>query len=65
MKSQRVLVLMHPDLMPPDSLKGQSDEDINVWKTEYDVVSTLRGAGHEVMPLGVERPAAQRSPSHQ
>jgi hypothetical protein len=40
--------------MPPDSLKGQSDKDINVWKTEYDVVSTLRAAGHEVMPLGVQ-----------
>ena len=50
----RVLVLLHPDLMPPDSLKGQTDKDINVWKTEYDVVSTLRAAGHEVMPLGVQ-----------
>ena len=39
-KKLRVLVLRHPDLMPPDSLKGQSDKDINVWKTEYDVVST-------------------------
>jgi D-alanine-D-alanine ligase len=54
MRSLRVLVLMHPDLMPPDSLKGQSEEDINVWKTEYDVVSTLRGSGHEVRPLGVK-----------
>ncbi|MBA4097370.1 MAG: D-alanine--D-alanine ligase [Rhodospirillum sp.] len=53
-KKLRVLVLLHPDLMPPDSLKGQSDKDINVWKTEYDVVSTLRAAGHEVMPLGVQ-----------
>jgi D-alanine-D-alanine ligase len=54
MKRLRVLVLMHPDLIPPDSLKGHSEQEINEWKTEYDVVSTLRAAGHEVRPLGVE-----------
>lgn len=54
MKRLRVLVLLHPDLMPPDSLEGRSEQEINEWKTEYDVVSTLRAAGHEVRPLGVE-----------
>ena len=54
MKRLRVLVLLHPDLVPPDSLKGFSEHDINQWKTEYDVVSTLRAAGHEVRPLGVQ-----------
>src|SRR5438046_10130361 len=54
MKSLRVLVLVHPDLVPPGSLKGHSEQEINNWKTEYDVVSTLRSAGHEVRPLGVE-----------
>ena len=54
MKSLRVLVLLHPDLVPPDSLKGRSEQEINEWKTEYDVVSTLRGLGHDVKPLGVE-----------
>jgi D-alanine-D-alanine ligase len=54
MKRLRVLVLLHPDLVPPDSLKGHSEQDINQWKTEYDVVSTLRAAGHEVKPLGVQ-----------
>jgi D-alanine-D-alanine ligase len=54
MKRLRVLVLMHPDLIPPDSLEGHSEQEINEWKTEYDVVSTLRAAGHEVRPLGVE-----------
>jgi D-alanine-D-alanine ligase len=53
MKKLRVLVLMHPDLIPPESSKGYSEREINVWKTEYDVVSTLRAAGHEVRPLGV------------
>ena len=53
MKRLRVLVLVHPDLVPPDSTKGYSAQEINEWKTEYDVVSTLRAAGHEVRPLGV------------
>src|SRR6516165_6949890 len=53
MKRLRILVLLHPDLMPPESSKGFSEQEINVWKTEYDVVSTLRAAGHEVRPLGV------------
>ncbi len=54
MKRLRVLVLLHPDLVPPDSLEGHSKQDIHAWKTEYDVVSTLRAAGHEVRPLGVQ-----------
>ena len=53
MKRLRVLVLVHPDLIPPDSSKGYTEQEINVWKTEYDVVTTLRTAGHEVRPLGV------------
>jgi D-alanine-D-alanine ligase len=53
MKRLRVLVLVHPDLIPPESSKGYSEQEINVWKTEYDVVTTLRAAGHEVRPLGV------------
>jgi D-alanine-D-alanine ligase len=53
MKKLRVLVLVHPDLLPPDSSKGYSEQEINEWKTEYDVVRTLRRAGHDVRALGV------------
>jgi len=53
-KPLRVLVVMHPTLVPPESLKGHSPEEINVWKTEYDVVFNLRRLGHEVRPLGVQ-----------
>lgn len=53
-KPLRVLVLMHPTLVPPDSLKGHTPEEINVWKTEFGVVQTLRRLGHEVRPLGVQ-----------
>jgi len=44
---------MHQDLVPPDDLKGYSDKEIVAWKTEYDVVNTLKEMGHEVQPLGV------------
>jgi D-alanine-D-alanine ligase len=54
MRRLRVLVLMHPELVPPDSPKGFSENEKHEWKTEYDVVSTLRGSGHEVQPLGVK-----------
>jgi D-alanine-D-alanine ligase len=54
MRRLRVLVLMHPDFVPPDSSDGHTARQINEWKTEYDVVSTLRAAGHEVRPLGVQ-----------
>lgn len=53
MKKLRVLVILDRDLVPPDSLKGHSEEEIERWRTEFDVVSTLRAAGHEVRPLGV------------
>jgi D-alanine-D-alanine ligase len=49
----RVVVLMHPAMVPPDSLEGYSEQQVYEWKTEYDVVSTLRELGHEVRPLGV------------
>jgi D-alanine-D-alanine ligase len=53
LKKLRVLVLMHEDLVPPDSIEGHTDKEIAEWKTEFDVVSTLRSMGHEVRPLGV------------
>jgi D-alanine-D-alanine ligase len=54
MRRLRILVLMHPDFVPPDSVDGYTAQEINKWKTEYDVVSTLRAAGHDVHPLGVQ-----------
>ncbi len=49
----RVIVLVREDLMPPDSLDGYSERDVELIKTEYDVVSTLKSMGHEVWPVGV------------
>ncbi len=52
-KPLRVLVLVHQDLVPPESLDGHTEKQILEWKTEYDVVSTLRAMGHDARPLGV------------
>jgi D-alanine-D-alanine ligase len=52
MKKLRVLALMHESLVPPDEL-GDQDLATADWKTEYDVVRTLRSLGHEVLPVGV------------
>jgi len=54
MKKLRVLVLVHPTLVPPDSLTGVSADKIFEWKTEYAVIQTLRKLGHEVRVLGVQ-----------
>jgi D-alanine-D-alanine ligase len=54
MKRTRVLVLLHPDQAPPDSIKGYSEQDMLAFKTGYDVVNTLRKARHEVRVLGVQ-----------
>ncbi len=53
MKKLRVLVIVREGLVPPDTLKGHDAKDIAEWKSEYDVVTTLREMGHEVLPLGV------------
>lgn len=53
MKRRRVLVLTHEDLVPPESIVGLSDEEIAEWKSEFDVITTLKEIGHEVRPVGV------------
>jgi D-alanine-D-alanine ligase len=49
----RIIVLVHKDCVPPDSLEGVSEKDQLLYKTEYDVVSTLKEMGHDVQPLGL------------
>ena len=41
MKRLRVLVLMHEDLVPPEQVNGQDLQSV-AWRTEYDVVATLK-----------------------
>ena len=53
MKRLRVLILMHEDLVPPEQVNGHDLKTVE-WRTEYDVISTLKKLGHEVYPLGVK-----------
>lgn len=51
-KRLRVLALMDERLVPPED-PGDADLAMVDWKTEYDVVTTIEGLGHEVRSLGV------------
>jgi len=53
MKKLRTLVVVHSSLVPPETLEGFSEKQIDEWRTEYDVISTLRKSGHKVQTLGV------------
>ncbi len=53
MKKLRVMALVREGLVPPDTLEGYSDKEIDLWKAEFDVVATLREMGHDVRPIGV------------
>lgn len=52
MRKLRVLAMMHEALIPPENQTGV-DLGTAEWKTEYDVVTTLREMGHEVQTVGV------------
>ena len=53
MRPRRVLVLVHESLVPPDDSSGYTDQQIDAWRTEYDVMTSLRAMGHEVRMLGM------------
>lgn len=51
MKQLKILVVVHESLVPPQSVEGLSDQQLDEFRTEYDVIRTLRLAGHEVREL--------------
>lgn len=53
MKKHRILVLVHEDLVPPESSDGLDDKALLLFKTEFDVCATLREMGHPVKVLGL------------
>ncbi|MEZ5288981.1 MAG: hypothetical protein R2712_30105 [Vicinamibacterales bacterium] len=52
MSIRRVLVLVHKDLVPPDTADPKTLPDAR-WRMEFDVVSTLRARGYELRVIGV------------
>jgi D-alanine-D-alanine ligase len=53
MNKLRILALVHRHLIPPDTIPDGTDIVSAPWRTEYDVISTLKTLGHEVRTLGV------------
>jgi D-alanine-D-alanine ligase len=53
MSRRRVLVLVHETLVPPETLSGYDEKQYDEWRTEFDVVATLRDQGHDLQVLGV------------
>lgn len=49
----KIVALMHRDLVPPPSIEGLSEKEIQPWKMEYDVITTFQGLGHTVYPVGI------------
>src|SRR5215469_9137013 len=49
----KIVVLVQEDLIPPDTLEGFAEKEIQLWKTEFDVNSTLQNIGHETQPIGL------------
>ncbi|WP_413431353.1 D-alanine--D-alanine ligase [Crateriforma spongiae] len=53
MRKLRILLLVREGHVPPDTLEGVTEKELDAWKAEFDVCETLRCLGHEVIPLGV------------
>jgi D-alanine-D-alanine ligase len=55
MKPMRVLTLVHKHLVPPETPPAQDADATSLeWKMEWDVVSTLKSSGHELLVIGVD-----------
>jgi D-alanine-D-alanine ligase len=53
MRKSRILLMTHKTLVPPDDISGLSESQIDDFRTEHDVLNTLRRAGAEVRIIGV------------
>src|SRR6202045_4780783 len=53
MRRLRTLFVVHASLVPPETLEGHTEKEIEEWRTEYDVTTTLRKSGHDVRSMGV------------
>jgi D-alanine-D-alanine ligase len=52
-KKRRILLLVNEALVPPEDLRGLSEDEIEACRTEYNVLSTLSNSGHAVRVLGI------------
>ena len=53
MKRRRILLMVHEKLVPPEDVTGLSESQIDEFRTEYNVYSTLCNLGHDVKIIGI------------
>lgn len=53
MKKQRILLMVHEALIPPEDVSGMSEREIDRFRTEYNVLAALRNLGHRVEVIGL------------
>src|SRR5256885_2166514 len=64
MRPLRTLVVVHASLLPPESLEGHSDKEIEEWRTEHDVTAqfaVLRRGAHIHVPRRLRFPLFVKS----
>jgi D-alanine-D-alanine ligase len=54
MRPRRILLLMHAHLVPPESVAGLSEAEINNYRAELNVREALLGLGHQLVCVGLE-----------
>jgi len=53
MKRYRILLMTHEQLVPPESIEGLTENEIDPFRSEYGVYASLFNLGHKVRVLGV------------
>ena len=53
MRKHRILLMVHKTLVPPEDISGMSESEIDEFRTEYDVLHTLRRLKFDVRVVGV------------
>jgi D-alanine-D-alanine ligase len=53
MRKHKILLMVHKTLVPPDDVSGLTEAQIDEFRTEYDVLHTLRRPGHDVRVVGI------------
>ena len=53
MNKLRVLLMVHKTLVPPENVDGLSEAEIDEFRTEYDVLQTLKRLKHDVRAVGI------------
>ncbi len=46
-------MLLAQELMPPETIPVGIEKEKQRWRTEFDVISTLKSMGHDVCPVGL------------